>query len=229
MQLIIGNKNYSSWSLRPWILMTYFNMDFDEKVIKLFSPKMKQEMQGYCPAEKVPALIDNNTDLSSQTIHVWDTLAICEYINENYLDGKGWPTAPHKRATARSIANEMHSGFFGVRNELPMNIRRPLEIVENSKLSTQAINDIKRICTIWYEALTQKNETDGPFLFGKFSIADAMYFPVVSRFNTYGIAIENEQQAVIKEYMNSMLNLPAYELWCRDALLEKEVIDEDER
>lgn len=229
MQLIIGNKNYSSWSLRPWILMTYFDLTFDEKIIKLFSPQMKEEMQGYCPAEKVPALIDNNPVLSSQVIHVWDSLAICEYINENYLEDKGWPEDPLKRAKARSIANEIHSGFFGVRNELPMNIKRPLETVDNSELSTQAVNDIRRICTIWYDALTQKNGTDDPFLFGKFSIADAMYFPVVSRFNTYGITIEDEQKAVIKEYMSAMLKLPAFELWSKAALLETETIVEDER
>ncbi|MCJ8311591.1 MAG: glutathione S-transferase family protein [Saccharospirillaceae bacterium] len=221
MKLILGNKNYSSWSIRPWLLMTYFDIKFDEKIIKLFTPEMLTEMHGDCPANKVPALIDGD-------IHVWDSLAICEYINENYIDGKGWPSDIKQKTKARSVVCEMHSGFFGIRNELPMNLRCPVTIVKNEQLSEQALNDIKRICDIWFECLTHNHNKNG-FLFSEFSIADAMFFPVVSRFQTYAITVTASQKTVINQYMNQMLNLPAFLQWKESALKEVEVIDADER
>ncbi|MGJ8692998.1 MAG: glutathione S-transferase family protein [Thalassotalea sp.] len=229
MQLIIGNKNYSSWSLRPWILLSHYGIPFNETLIKLFQPNMKAAMNGLCPAGKVPALIDDSLSFSKKRVHVWDTLAICEYINDTYLAGKGWPSELSEKATARAIANEMHSGFFGVRSELPMNIRRPLEVVANDDLSAEAVKDVERICDIWYQALTQKTNKAAPFLFGDFSIADAMYFPIVSRFNTYGITIPADKKLVVAAYMQAMLSLPAFKKWTDEALLEIEVIDEDER
>jgi len=187
----------------------------------LFSASMLDDMKDDCPANKVPALIDGD-------IQVWDTLAICEYINEHYIDGKGWPKDKKQKAKARSVVCEMHSGFFGIRNELPMNLRRPLEVVKNEDLSEQALKDIVRMCDIWFECLTHQDNKNG-FLFNDFSIADAMFFPVVSRFNTYGISIAPTQKDVIKDYMDKMLSLPVFLKWQEDALKEVEVIEEDER
>jgi len=213
MKLIIGNKNYSSWSLRAWLLLRYFEINFDEQRITLFTPDMHDQMTGICPNFKVPALIDNN-------IQVWDSLAICEYINEHYLNDEAWPDDIKQKATARSIVAEMHSGFLHLRNRLPMNCRRKPSSVT---LSVGVKNDIKRIIDIWQQCLNDNIRKES-FLFGDFSIADAMYMPVVSRFTTYEIEVPEE----VKIYMTMMLNLPAFKEWQQAGIAESEIVVEDE-
>jgi len=212
MQLVIGNKNYSSWSLRPWLLLTQFDITFDEHFISLFTDNMLQAMQDYCPNNKVPVLID-------EQLSIWDSLAICEYINEQCLDQKAWPSDTQLRATARSICAEMHSGFFSIRAEMPMNCRRKPSKIE---LSAGAINEIERIKEIWQACLTPHQ---GDFLFENFSIADAFFMPIVVRFHIYQIAVSEE----INRFMNTMLSLPSYQQWLNDAKNEQQVIAEEEK
>lgn len=211
MELIIGNKNYSSWSLRPWLLLQHFNVPFTVKVIPLFAKTTQDEMALFCPNKKVPVLIDN-----SETI--WDSLSICEYINDQNLDNRAWPENKLIRAKARSVCAEMHAGFFALRAEMPMNCRRKPSKINYSEDCQQ---DINRIVDIWQQCLTQHN---GPFLFGSFSIADAFYMPVVSRFQVYQIDVPE----LIKDYMTTMLTLPAYQQWLQKAQEEKEVISQAE-
>lgn len=225
MKLIIGNKNYSSWSLRPWLLMDHFKLNFEEQRITLFTPDMREQMDGICPNYKVPALIDSKGDsengaTTSEPIHVWDSLAICEYINDEYLQGKAWPSNSKQRATARSIVAEMHSGFMHLRNRLHMNCRRTPSKVS---LSPEVQNDINRIIDIWQSCLNDPSRK-GEFLFGEFSIVDAMYMPVVSRFSTYKIDVPADVEA----YMHTMLNLPSYQSWAQAGINETEVVVEDE-
>ncbi len=213
MKLVIGNKNYSSWSLRPWLLLTYFDVKFEEERIALFTEEMKHKMSLYCPNSKVPVLIEKD-------FKVWDSLAICEYINETYINYQGWPKDAKQRAHARAISAEMHAGFLNIRQNLPMNIRRP---VQTLTLSNATIKGIERIIEIWQSCLEQYGHA-GKFLFGQFSIADAMFMPVVSRFNTYNVLVP----PLVKDYIQDMLNLPAYEQWREAALAETEIIDQDE-
>jgi len=223
MKLIIGNKNYSSWSLRAWLLMRHFDVDFSEQYIRLFSDKMMEQMTGLCPNYKVPVLIDENQHelADSKAIKIWDSLAICEYVNEQYLEGKAWPTHAEQRAIARSICAEMHAGFFNFRQELPMNCRRtPATIVYS--LETQ--QEINRIISLLQECLLTRAQKGKVFLFGKFSIADAYYMPVVSRFTSYQIVVPDD----IKQYMELMLTLPAYQQWKALAEQEVEVIESGE-
>lgn len=211
MKLIIGNKNYSSWSLRPWMLLSYFNQTFSEHKITLFTDDMEAKMSNYCPNYKVPVLI-------TEQQRIWDSLAICEYLNEEKLDKKAWPSSPLVRAKARSICAEMHSGFNAMRHEMPMNCRRNKGSI---MLTDSAQNDIKRIIAIFSDCL---NTSKGPFLFGNFTIADAFYLPVVIRFDIYNISVP----IVIKTYMDQMIALPAYQLWLNEAKNESEVIECEE-
>ena len=223
MKLIIGNKNYSSWSLRAWLLMRQFDVNFSEQYIRLFAEDMTEQMTGLCPNYKVPVLIDeNNNELrDSKAIKIWDSLAICEYVNEQYLDGRAWPKCIEQRAIARSICAEMHAGFFNLRQELPMNCRRtPATIVYS--LETQ--HDINRIIALLQKCLLAPSQTSEGFLFGKFSIADAFYMPVVARFTSYQIMVPDE----VKQYMELMLRLPAYQQWQVLAEQEVEVIESGE-
>ena len=211
MKLVIGNKNYSSWSLRPWVLLSHFNVPFSEHRITLFTDDMKQNMSELCPNDKVPVLIDNHHK-------IWDSLSICEYINEAYLSNNAWPAAPLARAKARSICAEMHSGFNALRHEMPMNCRRTTAKIP---LSDNALSDIKRIIELWNDCLSQ---SEGDFLFDNFSIADAFYLPVVVRFSIYSINVPSN----IQRYMNTMLALPAYQQWHSAAKSEIEIIECEE-
>ncbi len=211
MELVIGNQNYSSWSLRPWVLLKQFNIEFTQRKIALFTDKTLQEMSSVCPNNKVPVLID-------QQEKIWDSLAICEYINEQYLHGKAYPEKALDRAKARSICAEMHTSFFALRSEMPMNCRRTPKAINYSQ---DCQNDINRILAIWQECLAQSS---GPCLFGAFSIADAFYLPVVSRLHSYQVTVPEN----IKNYMNHMLTLPAYQLWLEAAKAEQEVIEDGE-
>lgn len=209
MKLIIGNKNYSSWSLRPWLLLSAFNIPFEEERISLFSGDYKEKICNYSGAGKVPILQDAE-------ITVWDSLAICEYISENFLQDKGWPADKSMRAEARSCCAEMHSGFSTLRNDMPMNCRalqRKVEISDDLQM------DINRINTLW-TGLLGKYADYGPWLFGEFSIADCMFAPVVFRFRTYGVQVSE----LAEKYMATVLAHPQIKLWQEMAEKEKESI-----
>lgn len=209
MKLIIGNKNYSSWSFRPWIALKAAGIPFDEEVISLYVDGSKEQILTRSPAGKVPILIDGET-------RVWESLAILEYAADRFPAANLWPSDPAARAHARAIATEMHGGFLALRNECGMNMWRP---PAKRMLSADAQANIARVQEIWTEA-RQRFGAGGPFLFGKFSAADAMYAPVVSRFETYAIDVAEP----VKAYMQAMIALPAWQEWRRAALKEEWVI-----
>jgi glutathione S-transferase len=203
--LVIGNKNYSSWSLRPWLLLRQFDIAFEEIKLPLDTPEFYQRLKAYSPAGRVPVLVD-------EAVHVWDSLAICETVSESLLEGRGWPADRAARAQARAISAEMHSGFSALRTALPMNCRKRQP---STQLSADVAKDIARIVSIWRDA-RQQHAAQGDFLFGKFSIADAMYAPVVLRFVSYGIALESTAAS----YAETILALPALQDWLSDAETE---------
>lgn len=213
MKLIIGNRNYSSWSLRPWLLLSHNNLDFEEVRIPLMQKDTYTELAQYTKAAKVPVLHDKD-------VIVWDSLAICEYISEQYLDGGGWPEHIKERAEARSCCAEMHSGFFTIREQLPMNCRAQNRSVT---ITEPLSKEIFRIDSIWTE-LRQNYGAKGKWLFGKFSIADCMFAPVVFRFSTYGIAVSEEA----KDYMKTVLAHGAVQLWLDQSKQEVEVLEYSE-
>lgn len=199
--LIIGTKNLSSWSLRPWLLLSHFGVDFQETVLTLDTPEFYERIGQLSPNRRVPALHD-------QDVVLWDSLALCEYINERYLNGAGWPNDLHKRALARAVVAEMHSGFAALRREMPMNIGR--EPIALPQVSAEAGADIQRVCALWRELL---GRFDGPFLFGDFSIADCFYAPVATRFQSYAVAVGT----VERSYIDTLYRLPAMQRWISDA------------
>ena len=203
MQLVIGNKNYSSWSLRPWIAMKVLGIPFDEVRIPLYKPGSKEKILGYSPAGKVPILKDGDTV-------IWDSLAILEYLAEKYP--ALWPKEPAQRAKARAVSAEMHSGFAKLREHMSMNIRKRYP---GKGRTPEVLADIARIDAIWSEAKE-------PFLFGTFTAADAMYAPVVLRFRTYGVDVRK------KSYLDAMLALPAMQEWIEAAEREVESIPEQD-
>ena len=209
MKLIIGNKNYSSWSFRPWIGMKVAGIPFDEEVISLYVEGGKDEILKHSPAGKVPILHDGE-------IRVWESLAILEYLADKFPAAGLWPADPAARAHARSIATEMHNGFPAVREECGMNFWRP---PGKRALSADAQANIARIQDIWSGARATYG-AGGPFLFGTFTAADAMYAPIVQRFATYEIDVS----APVKAYMQAMIALPAWQEWRRAALRETWVI-----
>lgn len=202
MKLIIGNKTYSSWSLRPWVLMKHFNIPFDEILVKLDLPETTAEIKKYSPSGRVPALVDDE-------LVVWESSAIMEYLNDKYPEKKMYPLDMKERARARSMAMEMHAGFSKMRERLSFNIKKSYQDFDFGN----AISDIERIKSIWTEQLERSK---GPFLFGDFSIVDAMYAPVVGRFVTYGVPVEG----AIKKYCETMMNLPALTEWYAGAMKE---------
>jgi glutathione S-transferase len=213
LTLIIGNKNYSSWSLRPWIFMKHFNLEFTEQRIPLFTETTDQELEPYFSDYKVPVLMDGN-------VTVWDSLAILEYLSENYLDSKGWPEDAKARAVARSVSAEMHSSFVNVRSEMPMNCRKTFH---NIKLSDAAAREVERIKTLWRKCRTEYGG-QGEWLFGQYSIADAMYAPIALRFAGYSIPLTGIEES----YVSSVLGHPSTKQWIEAGKAEKEVIAEDE-
>ncbi len=208
--LIIGNKNLSSWSLRPYLALKAAGVPFDEIVVRLDQPGTRASIATYSPAGKVPVL---KITESSKTQLVWDSLAICETIAERHLEAKLWPLDPFARAEARSYAAEMHSAFVGIRQQLSMDFSRTLPTPE---LNEETQKQIARITQAWDSALTRY---DGAFLFGHFSIADCMYAPVVSRFTTYGIGLPAASEA----YCARIMALPAMQEWM--AAAQKEVAE----
>ncbi|MGH8121202.1 MAG: glutathione S-transferase family protein [Rudaea sp.] len=203
--LVIGSKNYSSWSLRAWLLLRQFDVDFIEIKLPLDTAEFYARIGDYSPAGRVPVLIDGE-------VRVWDSLAICEYANERFLDGRGWPTDRAARAWARAISAEMHSGFTALRGALPMNCRKR---VATPSLSAEAQRDVERVAAIWCEA-RERHAGDGSFLFGKFSIADAMYAPVVLRFISYAIELDVPARA----YVETIAALPALRDWLAETATE---------
>ncbi len=214
MKLIIGNKNYSSWSLRAWLFLAVNDLSFEEVRISLHTENTDAEIAKYSAAGKVPVLYDND-------LVVWDSLAICEYISEQYLAGKGWPADAKDRAQARSCCAEMHSGFFALRETLPMNCRA---VNRNVPITNEDLQeDISRIDSLW-TTLRSKHSQRGPWLFGEFSIADSMFAPVVFRFSTYNVPVSQ----TTKEYMETVLANPKVQLWVEQAKKEKETIEDEE-
>lgn len=171
LTLVIGNKNYSSWSLRAWIFMKENKIQFEEKIVPLFTPKTNEELLVYGSNYKVPVLVDDE-------LVIWDSLAILEYISEKYLASKGWPKNEKARAVARSVSAEMHSSFFAIRNNLPMNCKKDSYKVA---ISSDTKQEILRIESIWENCLSNYGNSSG-WLFGAYSIADAMFTPIVIRF-----------------------------------------------
>jgi glutathione S-transferase len=200
--LVIANKRYSSWSLRPWVLMTHFNIPFEEKLIPLDQPETEENILKYSPSKKVPALVDADTT-------VWESMAIMEYLNEKYPEKQMWPVDAKKRALARSVANEMHSGFSTMRNIMSHDLQK---IVPRFDYSAAAA-DVNRVMDIWRDCL---HRSGGPFLFGSFCIADAMFAPVVNRFITYDVKVDTE----VAKYIMVMRELPAHKAWIEAGLVE---------
>jgi glutathione S-transferase len=212
MKLVIANRNYSSWSLRPWLLLTEFGQEFELIEESLAGDDLTERLRRHSPSCKVPVLIDRD-------LTVWDSLAICEYVSEQYLGGKGWPDAARLRATARAVSAEMHSGFMGLRSEMPMNIRARRTVM----MSEAAAADVRRIDQIWSDCRAQ-DAIEGDWLFGRFSIADCMYAPVVMRFVTYGTQLSEMAQ----RYVETVLANTSMKTWIEAALKETEIIPEDE-
>lgn len=213
LELVIGNKNYSSWSLRAWLLLKQLGIPFTEVRIPLDTHAWQREIGRHSPSRMVPVL--KNGDQV-----VWDSLAICEYASEQFGEGRGWPASADARAAARSVSAEMHSGFSALRETMPMNCRRR---VAGFRAAEDAAADIRRIRQIW-RWCRETWGTGGAFLFGGFSIADAMYAPVVSRFHTYGVRLG----PVEKAYMDAISGLDAMQAWMRAATEESEVIRDAE-
>jgi glutathione S-transferase len=209
MKLVIGNKNYSSWSFRPWIALKVAGLPFDEEVISLYVEGSREQILKHSPGGKVPILIDGD-------VRVWESLAILEYLADKFPVAGLWPSDPAARAHARAIATEMHNGFPAVREECGMNFWRP---PEKRVLSADALANIARIQEIWTSARARYG-AGGPFLFGKFTAADAMYAPIVQRFATYQVDVS----APVKAYMQAMTALPCWQEWRRAALRETWVI-----
>ena len=206
LTLVIGNKNYSSWSMRPWIALKASNIAFEEVMIPLYTgAEDKARILGFTPSGKVPVLVDDD-------ITVWDSLAIIEYAAERFPHARLWPEDRARRAHARAISAEMHSGFMALRNECGMNLHRP---VQAKPLSADAKANIARIQQIWAGCRTRYGHI-GPYLFGDFSAADAMYAPVVHRFLTYAIELAPASRA----YVETMQAQPAFRQWTEEGLAE---------
>jgi glutathione S-transferase len=211
LKLVIGNKNYSSWSMRPWLALRANKLAFEEVFIPLYTGDAdKQRILEFTRSGKVPVLVDGD-------ITVWDSLAIIEYLAERFPEVRLWPLDRAERAHARAISAEMHSGFAALRNECGMNLHRPVGAIE---LSAHARADIARIQQIWIDCRARVGQS-GPFLFGAFGGADAMFAPVVHRFRTYAVSVEPE----VQRYMDAMTALPAFQEWTQAGLAETIVID----
>jgi len=219
MQLYIGNKNYSSWSLRPWLLMRQVGIEFEEVKLRLSftdgSP-FKRALAAIAPTGKVPVLVDDG-------FAVWDTLAIAEYLAEKFPDRHLWPSGTRDRARARSHCAEMHAGFGALRNHFPMNIEATLAQVGEQTLREQPEvgRDIARIVEMWTEQL---DKSGGPFLFGAFGAVDAYFAPVCTRFRTYGLRLPETPA----RYAERVLALPSMQAWDREARAEGDFLPFDE-
>ena len=206
LTLVIGNKNYSSWSLRPWLLLRHFGVAFDEVRLPLDTPEFHAQVGRWSPTAQVPVLHDEG-------LVVWDSLAICEYANERWLAGRGWPAELRIRAQARAAAAEMHGGFGALRTQLPMNCRRR---PDGYRGDGRAAADIARVQQLWRDLA--EGSGAGDFLCGGFGIVDAMFAPVVMRFIGYGIALDPHAA----RYVEAIAALPALREWRTAAEAEPE-------
>ena len=213
LTLIVGNKNYSSWSLRPWIAMTVAGIAFDEVVIPLYEAGSHDEALKYSPAGKVPVLIDGDQ-------HIWESLAILEHLAEKFPDARLWPSDARARSHARVVAAEMHAGFMALRKACPMNMWLPPKPRPQSE---EVMADVARIEALWRDCRARFGG-QGPFLFGAFGAADAMYAPVVARFYNFGIPVGPEAHA----YMDAVMALPAWTAWRNAAFAEPWVMRHNE-
>ncbi len=211
--LVIGNKNYSSWSLRPWVLLRQAGIPFDEVLLKFHSAEWDKNIARYSPTGLVPILW-----VAAQP--VWDTLAICETVAELHPEKQLWPADPRARQIARSICAEMHAGFRAVRGAMPMNIRASHP---GKGMTPEVERDIARITAIWEQCRKDYGQ-GGALLFGHFTAADAFYAPVASRFRTYAVRLT----PVVQAYADAVLELPAMREWMAAARRETEFVVEDE-
>ena len=220
MQLYIGNKNYSSWSMRPWVLLRQFGIPFDEVMVRFDSfdagSVFKTTLASLSPTGKVPLLVDEG-------LVVWDTLAIAEYLAERHPERALWPRDARQRARARSLCAEMHAGFTGLRSRCPMNIEASLPEVGAQVLAEHpAVQaDLDRLQAMWTDALATSG---GPFLFGTFSVADAYFAPVVARLRTYALPVS----PVVADWMAQVWAAPGVAAWVADALAEQDFLDFEE-
>jgi glutathione S-transferase len=211
MKLIFGNKNYSSWSLRAWLVLAHFDIPFDEEMVLLSGDGFRDVIRKKSPSGKVPVLIDGD-------VVVPETIAIIEYLHDKYPAKGIWPSNRVERAKARSAAAEMHAGFSALRNYAPMNLRAS----HPGKVDLDLVAaDLKRLDRLWGDLLSN---SDGPYLFGKFTGADAMFAPVATRIRTYQLPVSDMAQ----DYVEAIYALPAFQRWLADALKETWVVDDDE-
>ena len=213
LKLIVGNKKYSSWSFRPWLAMTVAGIAFEERVVPFESDAFKHEVGGLSGTGKVPVLIDGG-------ITIWESLAILEYLDEKFPGAGLWPKDVAARAHARVVANEMHAGFQALRNHLPMNVAR--RIIKRD-LPPPVVDNVRRIESLWADCRARFGK-GGPFLFGAFCAADAMYAPVVSRLNTYDVDVTPASRS----YMDAVMALPAFQQWAAAGIKEPWLFAEDE-
>ncbi|HMH19768.1 MAG TPA: glutathione S-transferase family protein [Burkholderiales bacterium] len=211
--LVIGNRNYSSWSLRPWLFLKQNGIAFEEVRVSLYQTDSKKQLLRYSPSGKVPVLIEGE-------MRVWDSLAILEYLAEAHPRTGGWPADSVARATARSVCAEMHSGFPALRQNLSMNVRK---LFAPRTWPPEVNEDIERIQSLW-QSCRERHEADGPFLFGRFSVADAMYAPVVWRFVGYSVPLTPGARA----YCDTMLALRPMQEWQAAARAEAETLPQFE-
>jgi glutathione S-transferase len=213
LKLLIGNKNYSSWSLRPWLLLSHAQIPFEEECLSFNAPDFKASVGRYSPVGKVPVLIHDD-------LVIWDSLAIAEYVAELFPEKFLWPEHRTSRAHARSLCAEMHAGFQAMRAAMPMNCSHRFE---NALFPLPVQNNVQRIVDIW-EDCRNRYADEGPFLFGAFSVADAYFAPVVQRFATYNVTVPNASN----RYMRIISDLPSMKRWIVAAKAENDFILEDE-
>ena len=213
LKLLIGNKKYSSWSFRPWLALSVAGIPFEERVIPFESEEFKRDVGGVSGTGKVPVLIDGD-------IAIWESLAILEYLAEKFPAVGLWPKDVAARAHARVVANEMHAGFQALRNHLPMNVARR---INRRELPPPVVANVRRIETLWADCRARFGKA-GPFLFGAFGNADAMYAPVVSRFHTYAVDVGPQS----RDYMTAMMALPAWQEWVAAGIKEPWLFADDE-
>ena len=206
LKLVIANKAYSSWSLRPWILLAHFKIPFEEIVIPLDQPDTRKKILKYAANGKCPSLHDGE-------ISIWESVAIMEYVAEKYSDKPIWPKNKAARALARTLSAEMHAGFQALRQHCPTNFRRP---VRKRELTAEVEADVARIEAAWAHARKTFGAA-GPFLFGRFSAADAMFAPVVNRLHVYDVKVKK----ATRDYMDAVMALPAWKAWIKDAEAEQ--------
>lgn len=211
MKLLIGNRNYSTWSLRPWLVLKHFDIPFEDEVLQLSGPGWRETLAARSPTGKVPVLIDGD-------LMVPETLAIIEYLADAFPEKPIWPTDRRDRALARAAASEMHAGFSGLRNHAPMNLRAS----HPGKVDVETVRkDLQRVESLWGELLARSG---GPYLLGDFTAADAMFAPLATRLRTYDLPVSD----TARRYVEAIYALPAFQDWLAMALQEPWIVDDDE-